>query len=416
MKLSVIIPAFNEEKAIVSTIKQSIKEKEKIEKNTQIKEVEIIIVNDCSTDSTEKIISQFVPQIKLISHEKNKGYGASIKTGIKNSESDLIAFYDADGTYPINKLSSLVTELNSNNSDMVIGSRLEKGTKMPAQRLIGNKMFVILLNFFGSSHVKDTASGMRVLKRKITGQFDSLPDNLSFTPAMTALAVHEKWKINFVPIHYSERTGNSKLNSFTSGFNFLFSILEVIKLYNPLKLFGLIGLVFLLAGGILFYPFLQGMNFDSFGLRRIFLITSLILVGISLIFFGFLSNFVVKLFYKKLDTAIVYGWAYNRFILTRYNLIGLFLFVLGFTLVLSSSNFSHLTIPLIGITCLFIGIQLIASSVLVKTIKELYEKQPFSKKVATQTKGLSAQQNQNFVSEQKSASGKKVEQKKRKNE
>jgi len=379
MKLSVVIPAFNEEKAIVSTIKQSLKEKEKIEKNTEIKEVEIIIINDASTDSTEKLVQKFVPQVKLISHKENKGYGAAIKTGIKNSESDLIAFYDADATYPINKLNELALSLLSNNSDMIIGSRLEKGTKMPFQRLIGNKMFVFLLNFFGSSQVKDTASGMRVLKRKISKQFDSLPDNLSFTPAMTALAVHEKWKIDFVPIHYSERKGESKLSSVKYGFNFLFSILEVIKLYNPLKLFGLIGLLFILSGAILFYPFFfSGMNFDSFGLRRIFLITSLILVGGSLIFFGFLSNFVVKLFYGKLNTAIVYGWAYNRFILTRYNLIGLFLFVLGFALISFTSNFSHLTIPLIGITCLFIGIQLIASSVLVKTIKELYEKQPLN--------------------------------------
>ncbi len=374
MKLTIIIPAFNEEKAIISTIKQTLKEKQKIIKNTPIKEVKIIVVNDGSTDSTEKILQNFSSEIKIFSHKENKGYGAALKTGIKNSHSDLIAFYDADGTYPINRLSFLAKTLIEKDSDLIIASRLGKGTKMPLQRLIGNKMFVFLLNFFGKSKVKDTASGMRIIKRKICSNFDSLPDNLSFTPAMTALAVHEKWKMNFVPINYSERTGNSKLNSLKSGFNFLFSILEVIKLYNPLKLFGLIGIFFLIAGAVLFYPFFQGMNFNNFGLRRIFLITSMILIGVSLIFFGFLSNFVVKLFYQKLNTAIVYGWAYNRFILTKYNLIGLFLFVAGFTLVFFTSNFSHLTIPLIGVTCLFIGIQLITSSVLVKTIKEVYEK------------------------------------------
>ncbi|MBU2475909.1 glycosyltransferase family 2 protein [Candidatus Micrarchaeota archaeon] len=374
MKLSIIIPAFNEEKAIVSTIKQSLKEKERIQQNTEIKEVEIIMVNDCSTDSTEKLIQKFAPQVKLISHKENKGYGAALKTGIKNSKSDLIAFYDADGTYPINKMTELIKFLISKNADIVIGSRLGHGTKMPAQRLIGNKMFVFLLNFFGSSKVKDTASGMRVFKRKLASSFDSLPDNLSFTPAMTAMAVHEKWKIDFIPIEYSKRTGNSKLNSFKYGFNFLLSILEVVKRYNPLKLFGSIGFIFVLLGILLFYPFFfSGMSFGSFGLRRVFLISSLILVGISLIFFGFLANFIVKLFYRKLNTAIVYQGAYNRFFLSRYNLIGLFLFVLGFTMVFSISNYSHLSIPLIGVVCLFIGIQLIASSVLIKTMKELYE-------------------------------------------
>ncbi len=374
MKLSIIIPAFNEEKAIVSTIQNSLKEKEKLIQNTKIKEVEIIAVNDASTDKTNSLLQKFLPKIKIFSHKENKGYGAAIKTGIQNSKSDLIAFYDADGTYPINKLTELVSELLSENSDLVIGSRLEKGTKMPTQRLIGNKLFVFLLNFFGSFKVKDTASGMRVFKRKLCDSLDSLPDGLSFTPAMTTLAVHEKWIISFIPIHYSKRTGNSKLNSLTHGITFLVSILEIVKKHNPLKLFGSIGLLFLFLALILFYPFfLGGINFLDFGLRRIFLITCLVLVGVTLMFFGFLANFIVKLFYKKLNTAIVYNGAYNRFLLTKYNLIGLFLFVLGLSLILLTSNSSHISIPVAGITFLFIGIQLIASSVLVKTIKELYE-------------------------------------------
>jgi glycosyltransferase involved in cell wall biosynthesis len=374
MKLSVIIPAFNEEKAIVSTIKQAIKERERIIQKTQVNEVEIVVVNDGSTDKTKKLTEKFIPKIRVISHKKNKGYGAALKTGIQNSQSDLIAFFDADGTYPINKTADLVHNLVYSNADLVIGSRLGKGTKMPFQRLVGNKLFVFLLNFFGSSKVKDTASGMRVFKREIASSFNSLPDDLSFTPAMTALAVHRKWKIVFVPIEYSERAGTSKLNSFKYAFNFLFSILEVVKLYNPLKLFGSIGLSFILMAFLLFYPlFFNGISFEDFGLRRIFLISSLILVGISVIFFGFLANFIVKLFYGKLDTAVVYSGAYNRFIMTRYNVIGVFLFVLGFSLILYSSNAVHLSIPLIGMTSVFIGIQLIVSSVLIKTIKELYE-------------------------------------------
>jgi len=375
MKISIIIPAFNEEKAIESTIKQSLEEKQKIMQETPVKEVEIIVVNDASTDSTKELLKRFIPEIRIISHTKNKGYGAAIKTGINNSDSDLIAFYDADGTYPINKTKDLIQNMLSSNADIVIGARLGKGTKMPAQRLLGNKLFVLLLNYFGGSHVKDTASGMRIFKRKLAVEsFESLPNNLSFTPAMTTLAVHKKWKTIFVPIKYAERTGNSKLNSITQGFSFLFSILEVVKLHNPLKLFGSIGTVFILLGTILFYPILfEGINFLDFGLRRTFLISSLILVGISLIFFGFLSNFVVKLFYKKLDTAIVYKWAYDRFFLTRYNIIGVFLFVLGFALILLNLNPNHLSVSLVGIACLFIGIQLIASSVLIKTIKELYE-------------------------------------------
>lgn len=374
MKLSIIIPAFNEEKAIASTIRQSIELKQQILQTTPIKETEIVVVNDGSTDKTQEIIEKFLPKIKIISHKTNKGYGAAIKSGIKATESDFIAFYDADGTYPINKTTELIHALINEKSDLVVGSRLGKGNKMPAQRIIGNKLFVFLLNFFSSKEVKDTASGMRVFRRKIADSFDSLPDSLSFTPAMTTMALQKNWKISFIPISYSERTGASKLNSLKYGFSFLFSILEIVKLFNPLKLFGSIGLIFILAGAVLFYPsFFHGISFTEFGLRRIFLITSLALVGISLIFFGFLSNFVVKLFHSKLNTAVVYSWAYDRYVLSKYNIIGVFLFAMGFTLVLSSTNSSHLSIPLVGITALFIGIQLIASSVLVKTVKELYD-------------------------------------------
>ncbi len=373
MRLSIIIPAFNEEKAIESTIHNTLKEKNRILNQTEINEVEIIIVNDGSTDKTKELIEKFGSQIKLISHEKNKGYGVALKTGFKNSNGELLAFYDADGTYPINKMQELVSSLVFTNADIVIGSRLGKGTKMPAQRWIGNKFFVLLLNFFSSAKIKDTASGMRVFKKKLTENFDSLPDDLSFTPAMTTMAAHEKWKIVFVPIHYAERTGSSKLSSFEQGFSFLMSILRIVSMHNPLKLFGLIGVFFLLLGTILFYPLIGGVNFLDFGLRRTFLITSLILIGVSLVFFGFLLNFSVKLFHRKLNTAIVYGWAYNRFLLSRYNIIGVFLSVLGFAMISFSSNSSQLLIPLIGITVLFVGIQLITSSVLVKTIKELYE-------------------------------------------
>ncbi|MFH1544987.1 MAG: glycosyltransferase family 2 protein [archaeon] len=375
MQLSIVIPAYNEGMAIEQTLRHTLKEKENLRK-AGINRTEIIVVNDGSTDSTEEKIKKFNGKnVRLISHETNKGYGATLKTGFNNSKGELIAFFDADGTYPINRLSDLCRKLIEENADMVIGSRLDKGTKMPRQRYFGNKFFAFFLSFLSSSKVIDIASGMRVFKKKLVNQFNSLPDDLTFTPAMSAEAVHEDWKLLYVPISYGRRIGESKLNSFQEGINYIFSILNVVKLYNPLKLFGLIGVLFVLAGLTLFSPFiLHSIPITEFGVRRIFFIITFFLIGVNLIFFGFMANFMVKLFYEKLHTAVAYKWAYDRFFLTRYNILGLIFFFIGLGIIFNSLIFSHWLIPVMGILLVLIGVQLVASSMIVRILKELYEK------------------------------------------
>lgn len=375
MDLSIVIPAYNEGMAIEQTLRQTLKERENLRK-AGINKTEIIVVNDGSTDSTEEKIKKFNGKsVRLISHETNKGYGAALKTGFNNARGELIAFYDADGTYPINKLSDLCSCLVEENADMVIGSRLGKGTKMPKQRYVGNKLFAFFLSFLSSSKVVDIASGMRVFRKKLVHQFNSLPDDLTFTPAMSAEAVHENWKLLYVPISYGRRIGESKLNSFQEGVNYIFSILNVVKLYNPLKLFGLIGAFFILGGLALFSPLiLHSIPITEFGIRRIFFIITFFLMGVNLVFFGFLANFMVKLFYEKLHTSVAYKWAYDRFFMTRYNILGLIFFFIGLGILFYSNIFSHWLVPVAGILLVLIAVQLIASSMIVRILKELYEK------------------------------------------
>ncbi|MEW6295831.1 MAG: DPM/DPG synthase family glycosyltransferase [Candidatus Diapherotrites archaeon] len=376
MKLSVVIPAFNEEKAIEKTLKETLTETKKIKAILPLREAEVIVVDDGSTDSTAEKAKKFRGKgVKIISHKKNSGYGSALKTGFSHSKGDIIAFYDADATYPINRLHELVQVMQKKNADMVIGSRLGKGTKMPKQRLYGNKLFVLMLKLLGGGQVQDTASGMRVFKRKLIPKLVSLPGGLEFTPAMTTKAIHEGWNILFQAIPYKGRIGSSKLSSVGHGLKFFLSILDITKLYNPFRLFGGLGIIFIAIGLSLFHPLIfNSVPFIEFGLRRIIFIIAFLLIGVNLIFFGFLANFIVKLLYDQLHTAIAYKWAYDRFLLTRYIVIGLILFIAGLSIIFFTRPGFHWIVPITGLLFISIAVQLIVSSMIVRILKELYEK------------------------------------------
>lgn len=381
MRLSIVIPVYNEEKCIASTISGTIKQKRKILQNNAFSSVEIIAVNDGSNDSSLKILKKFEKEIKIINLEKNFGYGFALKQGFNQAKGDLIGFFDADGTYPIDKLSMLASSLLKQKADIVIGSRLSKSNAMPSHRYYGNKFFGYFLSILSNGTISDTASGMRVFKKKLVSNFSSLPNGLEFTPAMTSMLLHENVKIIEEPIPYYKRLGNSKLNSFNHGIAFFMSIINQAKLYNPLKLFGAIGALFIFLSLFFFFQnIISYQTLTEFSIRRIFFILMFLLVGINLIFFGFLANFVIKLFYDQLHTAIVYKWAYDRYLLSKYNLLGIALFIIGliFTFVLSSAD--NWIAPLIGLLLVLLGIQLMASSMIVRILKELYEKRISMKK------------------------------------
>ncbi len=237
MKLSIIVPAYNEEQSIGSTIERALKAKPDIIKNTGIEDVEVVVVNDGSRDNTKKIAAGY-KDVVLVSYERNKGYGAAIKQGFDKASGDILSFLDADGTCDPNLFTDLVNALIKNNADIVIGSRLGPGSKMPKTRRIGNIVFAKIINYFGDTRIEDCASGMRVLRRSALKKLYPLPDGLHFTPAMTCRATMGKGlKIVETPIEYAQREGKSKLSVIKDGLRFLKIILSMALRYKPFKVF-----------------------------------------------------------------------------------------------------------------------------------------------------------------------------------
>jgi len=204
------------------------------------------VVSDGSTDRTVELASRYRDHVKLIVFPKNRGYGAAIKEAWAQSNADLLGFLDADGTCEPRFFSQLINALKTHDADIALGCRLNEGTKMPWLRRLGNVLFASTLTLLSSSTLRDTASGMRVVRRTCLPALLPLPDGLHFTPAMSARAIlSARTKIVEIDMPYHEREGESKLHPAKDGLRFLRAILDAALLYRPARPLAILGCLWL---------------------------------------------------------------------------------------------------------------------------------------------------------------------------
>jgi len=254
--LSIVIPALNEEESIESTVRRCLNARQHVQRRGGIGEIEIIVVNDGSTDRTSEIaqhIADVEPAVSVINFAHNRGYGAALKEGFRQSRGEFVSFLDADGTCDPRYFADMCSAMHNQDAAVVLGSRMGPGNKMPAIRRLGNTLYAILLGFLSGRAVTDTASGMRVIRRDALSALYPLPDGLNFTPAMSARALLSDLRIVEVPMSYAERVGESKLHVMRDGVRFLVAIVNALLLYRPSRIFGV------LAGLCIFVALLWGM-------------------------------------------------------------------------------------------------------------------------------------------------------------
>ncbi len=241
MRLSIVIPAYNEEEAIASIIERCLEARSHICNTTSISAVEIIVVSDGSTDRTVEIARSYANNVdgpRLIVFAKNRGYGAAIKKGFDESTGDLVGFLDADGTCDPKFFAELCNAITDERADVAIGSRMGEESRMPKTRRVGNRIYAIALSLLSNRVVTDTASGMRVIRRDALQRLYPLPDGLHFTPAMSArVLMDDTLKLVERPMTYEERVGESKLHVFRDGVRFARTILEMSLMWRPRRLF-----------------------------------------------------------------------------------------------------------------------------------------------------------------------------------
>jgi glycosyltransferase involved in cell wall biosynthesis len=341
MKLLIVIPALNEEASIDAIITRSLKARAAIIADSPVTEVELTVVSDGSTDRTVERAGRYTDRIQLIVFEKNRGYGAAIKEGWARSDADLLGFLDADGTCDPEFFADLCRALERDGSDVALGNRLHARSRMPALRRVGNFLFARMLTLFSTVRVRDTASGMRVVRRSSLPKLMPLPDGLHFTPAMSARAIlDDDLKISEADMPYYERTGASKLKVWKDGVRFLKTILESAFLYRPsgpLEIIGLLSLgvaVFLMVFPTLYY--FRTRTVAEWMIYR-FVVSSLLGTSACLLFCaGHVSRRMVNLVLFNQRRAVPQD-ILGRFLNSRvFWYVTVFLFLLGGLLVFPS--------------------------------------------------------------------------------
>lgn len=285
MKLSIVIPAHDEELGIKKVMGD-------IKKLDLDIEYEVMVVDDASTDRTSDVAKSM--GAKIIQNMYQSGYGGALKKGFKNAKGDYICFLDADYTYPVEAIPEMLAEIENN--DLVIGIRDKKG--MPFLRRIGNTIFSKLASFLAKADIKDPACGMRIFNRELIPMLDELSDDLDFTPEMTVKLYKEGYRISEIPIKYRERTGTSKLGVISHGYQFFISIIKMAAKYDPMRVFGPVGLVLIsfgIASGFILLFRRVVMGEISLQLTNGLVLSSLFfLIGLQIFILGIISTLIVS--------------------------------------------------------------------------------------------------------------------------
>ena len=222
MKLSVIIPVYNEK----GTIEQLI---------ARVKDVsldkEIIVVDDFSSDGTRDIIRNLAGgDIRIMMHERNQGKGAALRTGIAAATGDFVIVQDSDLEYDPHEYPLLLEPLIQNNADVVYGSRFMGGRPHRVVyywHSVGNWLLTLLSNMFTNINLSDMETCYKVFKREVIQSIEIEEDRFGFEPEITAKIAKKGCRIYEVGISYYGRTyAEGKKIGWKDGFRAIYCILK----------------------------------------------------------------------------------------------------------------------------------------------------------------------------------------------
>lgn len=387
---TVVIPALNEEGAIGSTIERTLRAAESIRQRTPIETVNVVVVSDGSTDRTVEIARGFAG-IRVVVFEKNRGYGAAIKAGWDEVPADLLGFLDADGTCDPEFFVPMILSIVEQGNDLVLGGRMGRDSQMPMIRTVGNTLFALLLGYLSRKRVRDTASGMRVVRRSALPHLLPLPDGLHFTPAMSARALmDDQVRIAELDMPYAERVGRSKLRVIRDGFRFLGVILGAAAYVRisrlTLPLIGAMGLVSLLLVLVPADLYLAQRRLEEWMFYRLALSGMLATMAVSILCGTIVTEHVSALAlmrYEGFDPKTRGLWRYEflktlLWVTLAAGLIGLGLNWSGFREYFATGQVHlHWSRVLLGALAGINFTTVAVTLAMLKVIRAMHERQPF---------------------------------------
>lgn len=219
MKLSIIIPVYNEEKTIFEIIRQ-VKAVKGLEK-------EIIVVDDSSTDETSKVIKN-IKDITVVKHLKNQGKGAAIKTGISQVSGDYILIQDADLEYDPQDILIMMKPIKKRKAVVVYGSRFTgQRRNMFFWHWIGNQLLTLITNILYNTTLSDMETGYKLIPTSLLKSLHLQSQHFEFEPEVTAKILKKGIRIWEVPISYAGREYHEgKKISWKDAFPALFTLIK----------------------------------------------------------------------------------------------------------------------------------------------------------------------------------------------
>ena len=282
--LTILLPAFNEEESIGNTIR-SVKEV------YPDPDVEILVVDDGSTDNTMKVAME--AGANVWPHPHNIGNGAAIKTGLRCAKGEWVLMMDADGQHDPADIKRLLE--HKDKYDMVVGAR-SKGSKTSLHRNLANWLYNWLASYVTKFKVKDLTSGFRLVNKERARKFIYLlPNTFSYPSTITMAYLRSGLNIKYVSIQAKARKGKSKIKIFQDGIRFFLIITKIATLFSPFRIFLPVSLMFFVSGlGYYLFTYITQNRFTNM---------SALLLSSSIIIFmmGLVSEQISQMRYDRVE-------------------------------------------------------------------------------------------------------------------
>lgn len=280
--ISIVLPAYNEAQAISGLIADI----KKIMAKIPGFKYEIIVVDDASTDKTGEIAEK--KGTKVLKHLINRGPGAARKTGIREAKGEIVLMMDVDGTYSPTDIPKILNYFPV--FDQVIGARKKEAGTFRILRTLTKSIIKGLASYLTGVKIPDLNSGMRAFKKEIMAKYLWLiPDGFSCVTTMTMSFLADGYQVKWVPISYKPRIGQSKFHPIKDTYSYFLTVIRMVLIYNPLKIFLPIGFLLLLIAVV------KGLwTFFIFGESRM-LELILLIIGFFTISIGLLADLIVTL-------------------------------------------------------------------------------------------------------------------------
>jgi glycosyltransferase involved in cell wall biosynthesis len=287
-ELSVIIPVYNEVAAIRQTV---------VELKSACPQIEIIVVNDGSDDGSEAEL-QSISGISVLSHSRNCGYGAALKTGMRSASRSYVAWYDGDGQHRPEDLLAVALPVITGEQDAVVGVR-GQGSARQIDRVAGKALLTFVARFLVGQPIPDLNSGLRCFPVDLIRRYAHLlPNGFSASTTSTLCLVERGYRVGYVPIKARRREGQSKVRLISDGLGTLRLIFRLVVLFNALKVFTLLGLSLVIPGLIygVIVALEKGAGFPT-------LAGTAIIAGLLTIFIGVVADQVTELRKERFEDS-----------------------------------------------------------------------------------------------------------------